>query len=126
MRWLFGVTVIFSMVVFFMPMSGGVPVVPDKLVHLTIFAALAGAGSLGGFRLGPLIVGLLAYTVATEVIQGVLPIGRAADWRDSVADAIGIAVGLLAAEAVLALSARIAAYRAGVRPRAEDKPEHLR
>ncbi len=45
---------------------------------------------------GWLVLALLAYGVGIELAQSLLP-PRSADWRDVLADALGIAVGLLAA-----------------------------
>jgi len=43
-----------------------------------------------------LVVGLVAYAVATEVIQQTVLPDRQGDWTDVVADLVGAAVGLLA------------------------------
>ena len=125
MRWLFGILVLISLAAFFLPFDGGTSVIPDKLVHFVLFAALAGSGYLARFRLDALTAGLLAYAVTSEILQGIMPIQRSADWRDSVADSLGIAIGLLTARLLLAVIAgigRSASDRSGV----GDTPEHRR
>ncbi len=46
-------------------------------------------------RRGVVIAGVAALGVAVEVLQGLMPFGRHAEWADLLADAIGIAAGLL-------------------------------
>ncbi|HEX6363428.1 MAG TPA: VanZ family protein [Albitalea sp.] len=72
----------------------------DKLNHVLAFAALAVAGR---FALGPLPrpgrwvwLALLPYGMAIELLQTLVP-ARSAEWSDVLADAVGIAVGLLLA-----------------------------
>lgn len=72
----------------------------DKANHLVAFASLAFT-SVWAFwqraRQWPwLVLALLAYGAGIEVAQSFLP-PRHADWRDVVADGLGIALGLLAA-----------------------------
>lgn len=81
----------------------------DKLDHAGAFALLALLGTLGGVaaRL-PLGAALLGYGAAIEVAQAFIP-GRSAEWGDVLADAIGVAAGLVAAGAasrMVAASAR--------------------
>ncbi|CAM04906.1 VanZ like protein [Saccharopolyspora erythraea NRRL 2338] len=90
----FGLAVAASLVVLFTPESG-VPVAPpgtDKVVHLLLFAALAITGRMAGLR-RPLLPGLLAYAVLSEVAQGLLPIGRSFDPVDIGFDALGAVAG---------------------------------
>ncbi|MFN3303806.1 MAG: VanZ family protein [Roseateles sp.] len=72
----------------------------DKANHLLAFGCLAFAATWAIWprpRLwGWLVLALLAYGVGIELAQSLLP-PRSADWRDVLADALGIAVGLLAA-----------------------------
>ena len=95
----FGAVVLLSVVVLFLPASGTPAVYPelDKLIHLGLFAALALTGRWAGVRPAALAVGLAVYAGASEVLQGVLPIGRDATWGDALADVAGVVVGLLAA-----------------------------
>ncbi len=67
----------------------------DKTDHLAVFVALG----LLGLRSWPqhrarVLVGLLAYGALIEVLQGFTGY-RQADWRDFVADAIGVGCAAL-------------------------------
>jgi hypothetical protein len=66
----------------------------DKTVHVGIFAVVAWTGRLAGLRWRPLVLVLLAHAVVSEVVQATL-LPRDGDWRDSLADAVGVAVGAL-------------------------------
>jgi VanZ family protein len=72
----------------------------DKSNHLLAFGSLAFTATWALWprprQWGWLVLALLAYGVAIELAQGMLP-PRTADWRDVVADGMGIALGLLAA-----------------------------
>jgi len=72
----------------------------DKANHLLAFGSLAFASVWAQWpqprRWGWLMLALLAYGVGIEVAQSFLP-PRQADWHDVVADALGIAAGLLVA-----------------------------
>lgn len=91
----FVVTALASLAVLFTPASGVPSGFPgsDKLVHLAVFAALALTGRIADLPRGALLTGLLAHAVGSEVLQGLLPLGRAADPRDALADVVGIAAG---------------------------------
>ncbi|NEK86902.1 VanZ family protein [Blastococcus saxobsidens] len=94
----FGLTVLVSVVVLFIPASG-VPTAPpgtDKVVHLLLFAALAATGRWAGLARWPLAAGLTGYALLSEVVQGVAPLGRSGSVADLVADVLGIAMGLAA------------------------------
>ncbi|WP_222850176.1 VanZ family protein [Allosaccharopolyspora coralli] len=87
------------MVILFTPASG-VPSAPpgtDVIVHLTLFAALAGTGALARLPPRPLTLGLALYAGASEVLQMLLPLGRSGDPVDVLADLAGVALGLTAA-----------------------------
>jgi VanZ family protein len=74
----------------------------DKLSHFIAFAALM-AWFGGVFRLPVtpwVALGLLAFGVLIELLQGMLPY-RTAEMRDVLADLLGIAVGWAAALAGL-------------------------
>jgi VanZ family protein len=78
--------------------DGGLPL--DKARHLAAFGALAWV-ALQGFGRGAawrVAAALLAYGVFIELVQSRIP-GRAASGWDVLADAAGIALGLLAARA---------------------------
>lgn len=72
----------------------------DKANHLLAFGSLAFSAAWAFWprpRLwGWLVLALMAYGVGIELAQSLLP-PRSADWRDVLADALGIASGLLAA-----------------------------
>ncbi len=72
----------------------------DKANHILAFASLAGAAMLAfsPARSKPAVIAalLVVYGILIEVLQSFVP-GRTADAADVVADAVGIALGLLAA-----------------------------
>ena len=78
----------------------------DKLNHAMAFASLAFCGhwSLGNGRARwfGVPLALLAYGGAIELLQLNIP-GRDGEWADLLGDAVGIALGLGAAKALLAL-----------------------
>ncbi|KAA5831225.1 VanZ family protein [Saccharopolyspora hirsuta] len=95
----FGVAVAVSLLVLFMPASG-VPSAPpgtDKVVHFALFAALAATGRIAGFPTAKLLPALVGYAAASEVLQGLLPIGRSCELADGLVDVAGVAVGWAAA-----------------------------
>jgi hypothetical protein len=101
-RGAFAVAVLVSLAVLFAPGSD-VPTAPpgtDKLVHFSLFAALALTGRWAGARERVLAAVLVLYAAVSEVLQGVLPIARDAAWGDLVADALGVLAGLLVWRAV--------------------------
>jgi hypothetical protein len=66
----------------------------DKVIHLTVFGLLA-VGAKWRFGWGKGVVsGLLAYAVASELVQGAGVPGRQFDGIDLLAD--GVAIGLMA------------------------------
>jgi VanZ family protein len=74
----------------------------DKVKHVLAFGCLAGTAALGwpagrpsGLRIA---CALVLYGAFIEVVQSFIP-GRDASWLDLAADAVGIAAGLLAAQA---------------------------
>ncbi|MFL6097451.1 MAG: VanZ family protein, partial [Blastococcus sp.] len=95
-RGTFALAVLVSLAVLFAPASD-VPSTPpgvDKLVHATVFAALALSGRWAGLARGVLVPLLVLYAAASEVIQGL--IGRDAAVGDLLADVVGVLLGLLA------------------------------
>jgi hypothetical protein len=95
-RGVFAVVVLVSLAVLFAPASD-VPTAPagvDKVVHLTLFAALAASGRWAGVRARALAVLLLGYAAVSEVVQGLPALGRSMSLADWVADAVGVLVGL--------------------------------
>jgi VanZ family protein len=95
-RGAFALAVLVSLAVLFAPASD-VPSTPpgvDKLVHATVFAALALSGRWAGLGRGVLVPLLVLYAAASEVIQGL--IGRDAAVGDLLTDVVGVLLGLLA------------------------------
>jgi hypothetical protein len=97
-RGAFAVAVLVSLAVLFAPASD-VPSSPpgvDKIVHASLFAALALTGRWAGVSRVVLGPALVLYAAASEVVQGW--IGRDAAVGDWVADVVGVLLGLLAWE----------------------------
>ena len=93
-RLAFGICVMAVLVLALMPTDVPMPSTGwDKSNHLLAFSVMA----LLGRRAWPgrtmvLLAGLLAYGALIEVLQSFTP-NRSADWRDLVADAVGLALG---------------------------------
>jgi VanZ family protein len=92
-----GVTAWFA----FMPADPNVPADgSDKIEHVLAFGALATAAAFctaaGALQSAIAAVCLVAYGGFIEVVQSFLPT-RQADWADLLADAVGVAGGLLLA-----------------------------
>jgi VanZ family protein len=68
----------------------------DKFEHLVAYASLAiwFSGLLPPRRYWQLGLALLALGGGIEIAQGLMGLGREADWRDFYADALGAAFGL--------------------------------
>ena len=68
----------------------------DKLQHLLAYLALTlwFGGLMAPRRYLLLALGLLALGGGIEIVQGLMGLGREADWRDFLADALGIGLGL--------------------------------
>jgi hypothetical protein len=101
-RGAFAVVVLVSFAVLFAPGSD-VPAAPpgvDKVVHATLFAALAVTGRWAGARQSVLAALLVLYAAVSEVLQAVLPIERDATLGDFLADSAGVLVGLAVWRAV--------------------------
>jgi hypothetical protein len=95
-RGAFAVAVLVSLAVLFAP-ADDVPFAPpgvDKLVHASLFAALALTGRWAGVSRVVLAAVLVLYGAVSEVIQGM--IGRDAAVGDWLADVVGLLLGLLA------------------------------
>jgi VanZ family protein len=70
--------------------------VNDKVEHFTAYFGLAAwfGGLLLPRRYTWLAVALLALGGGIEIAQGLMGLGRQADWKDFYADAVGVIVGL--------------------------------
>jgi hypothetical protein len=95
-RGAFAVAVLVSLAVLFAP-AQDVPFAPfgvDKLIHGSLFAALALTGRWAGVGRAVLAPVLVLYAAVSEVVQGM--IGRDATVGDLLADVVGVLVGLVA------------------------------
>ena len=95
-RGVFAVAVLVSLAVLFAPPSD-VPSSPpgvDKLVHFSLFLALALTGRWAGVRRTALAVLLVGYAAVSEVVQGMPVVGRDASVLDLGADVLGLVAGL--------------------------------
>ena len=100
-----------------MPAQDLPPLFPqaDKLEHLLGYGILPGWGALLYARTSSLVrvaIGLVAYGIAIEIAQALFTTGRQAEVLDAVADAIGVALGILVvrgrlAEFLVQLEARL-------------------
>ena len=70
--------------------------ISDKFEHLVAYAGLAiwFGGLLPPRRFPQLALALLALGGGIEIAQGLMGLGREADWRDFYADALGAGFGL--------------------------------
>ena len=96
-RGVLAVCVLVSLAVLFAPASD-VPSSPpgvDKVVHLSLFLALALTARWAGVGRQVTAVSLLLYAAVSEVLQGTDLVGRDAELLDGVADAVGVLAGLL-------------------------------
>ena len=98
----FAVTFAVSLVALFLPeapdTAADVPGL-DKVVHLLLFAALALSAVWRFGRSRRVVLLLLGYAAASEVIQGLALPKRGGDVLDLVADVAGTVAGLLVARA---------------------------
>ncbi|WP_278315375.1 VanZ family protein [Lolliginicoccus levis] len=67
----------------------------DKAIHAGMFVALAVASRFARIPVMASLGWLLLFAVASEVLQGALPIDRSPDPIDAVADAFGAIMGIL-------------------------------
>lgn len=72
------------------------PVWLDKVVHVTIFAAVGLAAAWAGLPRRPVVLLLLGHAVVSELLQWLVLPDRSGDPWDSVADAGGVALAVLA------------------------------
>jgi hypothetical protein len=96
-RGVFAVAVLVSLAVLFAP-GPAVPLTPtgvDKVVHVSLFAALALTGRWAGIRRGVLATLLPVYAAASELLQELPGLQRDASLGDLVADVAGVLGGLL-------------------------------
>ena len=82
----------------------------DKFAHTFGFFGMTAwfAGVYRRSHWGGVVLGMLAFGVVTELLQGFATRSRSADPADFVADALGIGIAMIAARAGLEHWARIA------------------
>ncbi|MFZ2172643.1 MAG: VanZ family protein [Rhodococcus sp. (in: high G+C Gram-positive bacteria)] len=66
----------------------------DKVVHAVLFGALAYSSRYALMSVRLTVGWLACFAVVTEVLQGVLPIGRLGSVWDLLADMVGVGLGL--------------------------------
>jgi ABC-type uncharacterized transport system YnjBCD permease subunit len=96
-RGVFAVAVLVSLAVLFAP-GPAVPSAPagvDKVVHVTLFAALALTGRWAGIGRTVLAALLPVYAAGSELLQEIPALQRDASLGDLVADVAGVLGGLL-------------------------------
>ncbi|HEY8573617.1 VanZ family protein [Phenylobacterium sp.] len=80
------------------------PNLSDKVEHAAGWFVLTALGlTLSPRRPRAIAAYSLGLALAIEMLQAIMPLGRNGDWRDFVADAIGVAAAFLAAAAVRAI-----------------------
>lgn len=73
----------------------GSSLVWDKAAHAIAFGLLAIVGLLmSTHRRWAVVAAVIGLGLAIEVAQSVMPYGRQGDWRDALADTIGVALGV--------------------------------
>ncbi len=88
----FAAVALLSLYVLFSPSPGGPALFDgaDKIVHASLFALLTGT-AIWAFGARPAYVLLLGtYAVLSEVVQALALPHRSGDWRDVVADLVGV------------------------------------
>ena len=91
--------VVLSVIILFAPRAPSEHVIPhlDKLVHASLFLALAATTR---WRFGPrrwALLTVVAYGIGSELIQWQFLVHRDGDWRDAAADTAGALLGWLVA-----------------------------
>jgi VanZ family protein len=107
------ISTIAALIILFTPASG----VPsgfqhsDKIIHFLLFAALAYSSRFAGIRVTRTAAWTIAFAVASEILQAVLPLGRTGGVDDALFDALGVAAGLVIAARTLPRSSALASAR---------------
>jgi hypothetical protein len=91
----FGLALLVHLVVLYAPRAPAAPgpVWLDKVVHVTIFAAVALTAARAGLRRGPVLLALAAHALVSELLQWQLLPDRSGDPWDAVADLAGVVAG---------------------------------
>jgi hypothetical protein len=95
-RAVFAIAVAVQLAVLYAPEAVGPPGVPhlDKAVHAAVFALVAWAGRWAGMAVVPLVLALLGNAVLSEVAQAALLPARSGSLTDTLADVVGVVVGV--------------------------------
>ncbi|MGO4278146.1 MULTISPECIES: VanZ family protein [Cupriavidus] len=111
-RLLFSICAVAVLVLSLLPLSVPQPTTGwDKSNHLLAFGVLAllGVRAWAG-RMAAVLAGLMAYGVLIEWLQG-MTATRSSDWHDLIADAAGLALGLLVHAALTRVWPSLSAHR---------------
>jgi VanZ family protein len=77
----------------------------DKIEHALAWAALTGLGLALAPRRWRVVAGFcLLLGIGVEIAQATMGLGRQGDWRDMVADAVGVLIAIRLAQAVQRLA----------------------
>ena len=105
--WMLLITTTLLMLVELAPKHGGWPYW-DKVQHASIFMMLTLTGSFVFQQKKTwMVIGLISYGAATELLQGMFTITRLASINDWLADTTGVVIGLLILVLVKKLSPAI-------------------
>ncbi len=67
--------------------------ISDKAMHAGLFVGFTGLWTLAGQNIRRMVILGILYGLLIEVLQGILPVHRTADWVDALADTIGVFIG---------------------------------
>jgi VanZ family protein len=91
-----GIVFVISLFVLFLPsddVPSGFPPGTDKIVHGTLFFALAATARMAGLRSRWVIPVFALYAIGSELLQGTSLVGRDASPWDALADVTGVLLG---------------------------------
>jgi hypothetical protein len=92
------VAVAVQLVILYWPRPAGPTGVPglDKLVHAAMFGSVTYLGLRAGLPARWWVPLSCGHAVVSELIQGLFLVHRSGDWRDVVADLVGVGIALAA------------------------------
>lgn len=76
----------------------------DKLLHIGIFILFGYLWRRVGYSVRSVLIAGIVYGLLIEIWQGIMPINRSFDVYDIVADSVGAALGVGAAEVLKRIS----------------------
>lgn len=91
----FALSVVVQLVVLYVPRApstGGVPGL-DKAVHALVFGVVAFTALRAGSGVRWVVAALVAHAIVSEVLQATVLAHRDGDWRDALADCLGVGLG---------------------------------